>query len=252
MARLRTVRSLAAASLLVAAAGCRPRQDVRMLGDHAPAGRTAASFVHCVEAGTSLCVKAGESIGGWDAFFLLTWLASGSPTSILEALPRELSTHADPLRVQARFVQEVERYAAAIRGAECDPADVQPLDILVDKAANLAETRLAELGLWQGDMQSVVAGFVAEAHEELGGGSLVRLDCGFDPYHLYVATHERDGQHRIVGMTTLLPTELGGAVLTRGQVDDRLHSGPLGLADAAAPIQEGAINFWLPFPVEVF
>lgn len=214
--------------------------------------RAANSFVHCVEAETSGCIKSGETVGGWDAFYLLTWLGGGSPLSILEALPRELSAHADPLRVQRRFVEEVERYAPAIRGAECDAADMQPIDPLIDQVASVAAERVARLGLWTGNSAQVIEGLKDEAHDTLGGGYLVRMDCRYDPHRLWVATRQRDGVHSVVGITTILPRFLGGTIPERQAVTSRLQSRSLGLSAAAAPVQEGAVDPWLPFPVEVF
>ena len=237
---------------VVGASGCRPSETVVTLGNEPPERRAAASFVHCVEAGTSLCVESGDESGGWDAFYLLDWLASGSPASIVQVLPRELARHADPLEVQARFVEEVERYASSVRGAECQGVDMRPMKAVIDDAAGLASHRMEDLGLWQGDMQRVVAGLAQEAHDDLDSGALVRLDCHYDPFRLYVAVRESRGRYQVVGMLTLLPPALGGAPLDGAQVDERLHSVPLGLSEAAAPVREGTVSPWLPFPVEVF
>ena len=212
--------------------------------------RSAQSFVHCVESSTSLCVESTEQLAGWDAFYLLVWLASGSPAAILEALPSELTDHADPRRVQRRFVDEVERYASTIRGAACTSVSSQPIDPLVDQVAAVATERLRKLGLWQGGMQAVSEGLALEAHEGLGGGFLVRLDCERDPFRLYVATHERDGRYAVVGMTTLLPEIVGGEPPSREVVGERLRSRALGLSEASAPIVEGIVDPWLAFPVE--
>jgi hypothetical protein len=234
-------------------AACKDRDTVKVpLPADDPPVRAAASFVHCVEAGTSLCVKSENTAGGWDAFYLLTWLSTGSPVGILEALPQELVDHTDPQRVQDRFVEEVERYAISIRGAECDASKQFGMDKLIDDAAELARTRLERLGLWKRNMASVVDGLAAEAHDDLGGGYLVRLECVREPYRVYVATRERDGQHHVVGMTTLLPQQLGGDAPSREAIEKRLQSQALGLDAAAAPINEGDVHAWLPFPVEEF
>jgi hypothetical protein len=115
----------------------------------------------------------------------------------------------------------------------------------------MAANRLNELGMWQGNMNDVIGGLVAEAHRELDGGSLVRVECDFEPFQIYLGTRENEGEFTVVGMTTILPPELGGVVPDRDAVDERLHSRSLGLANAQAPIVEGNINAWLPFPVEV-
>jgi hypothetical protein len=249
------VRALAIALLCGAAlpaAACKNRNTVAThLPREEPPRRAANSFVHCVESETSLCIKPGETVGGWDAFYLLMWLAGGSPVSILAALPSELAGHADPLRVQRRFVNEVERYAQALRGAACMASDMRPVDPLVDQVAGLAEQRLQRLGVWRGDMAEVVRGLVTEAHETLGGGYLVQVDCEHDPHRLWVATVERDGQHRVVGMTTILPTFLGGTTPGRDQVTQRLRSRSLGLS-TSAPLEGDNVHPWIAFPVEVF
>ena len=98
-------RWLACAALALAAApACKKDPPVVQLPNEPPQQRTAQSFIHCVEARTSQCVEAADLLGGWDAFYLLTWLGGGSPLAILEALPTELADHTDPRRVQRRFV----------------------------------------------------------------------------------------------------------------------------------------------------
>jgi hypothetical protein len=240
-------------ALATGLAACKDRHTVTVpLPNQDPPVRAASSFVHCIEAGTSLCVKSEDTTGGWDAFYLLTWLSTGSPVAILEALPRELADHADPQRVQDRFVDEVERYATTIRGAECDASEQLGMDKLIDAAAELARRRLERLGLWQRNMATVVDGLAEEAHDDLGGGYLVRLECVREPYRVYVATRERDGEHHVVGMTTLLPAQLGGDAPSREAIERRLESRALGLDAAAAPVAEGDVHAWLPFPVEEF
>jgi hypothetical protein len=245
-------RSTLVLCLLAGMAGCKPKGDVKMLPNEAPTWRAASSFVHCVEAGTSLCVTSEQMLGGWDAFYILSWLSDGSPVSILDGLSTQLRNHTDARLVQARFVEEVERYAQAIRGAECDAVGSMPLAPLIDRTAQRAANRLDSLGLWQGGLDRVVNGLTAEAHDDLDGGELVRLDCRYEPYRLYIASRSVDGRQAVVGMTTLWPPALGGDVPTREQVDKRLHSRSLGLDTASAPLIEGQIDPWLPFGVEEF
>ncbi|MCA9649381.1 MAG: hypothetical protein KC501_05700 [Myxococcales bacterium] len=235
---------------LVLAPACKKDPPVVQLPNAPASDRAAQSFVHCVEARTSQCVEPAEQLAGWDAFYLLAWLGGGSPVSVLEALPQELSAHADPRLVQRRLVEEVERYAAAIRGAECDAVGSQPIDPLIDQVATVAVERLGRLGLWQGDMQAITNGLVEEAHEELSGGFLVRLDCRRDPFRLYVATRERDGRHVVVGLTTFLPSFVDPEPPGREMVAERLQSRALGLSNVAVPVIEGAVDPWLAFPVE--
>lgn len=236
------------------AAGCKNRDGrVARLSDAPPAQRAADSFVHCIEMGSSQCVQSGDTVGGWDAFYILGWLGSGSPVSILEALPKELASHADAKNVQRRFVDEVERYSDAIRGAECDATDMQPIEPLVDQMASAATERMNRLGLWRGDMAEVMQGLVDEAHETLAGGFLVRVECEFDPHRLWIATREQqDGHQSVVGLTTLLPRMLGGEPPRRDDIADRLAGRSLGLASVQRTINEGAVHEWLPFPVEEF
>lgn len=242
----------AALGLLTASTACKKDPPVVQLPNEPAPQRAAQSFVHCVEARTSQCVEAADQLAGWDAFYLLAWLGGGSPLAILEALPAELTDHSDPRRVQRRFVDEVERYAATIRGAECQAISTQPIDPLIDQVASVVGDRLARLGLWVGDMQSITEGLVEEAHDGLGGGALVRLECKRDPFRLYVATRERDGRHAVIGLTTLLPGFIGGDPPGREVVAERLRSRSLGLANSSAPVPNGMVDRWMTFPVEEF
>jgi hypothetical protein len=235
----------------VALGGCnRGRVVDSSLPKTTPAARAADSFVHCVEAATSGCVEAGEQHGGWDALHLLLWLGSGSPVAILNVLPRELDRHTDPADVQESFVDEVERYASAIRGAECQSVATRPLPVLVDQASRLATERLKRLGLWRRDMATVIAGLGEEAHQDLDEGHMVRLDCAYDPYRVYLITRPRDGRIRVVGMTTTLAPVFGGDALDPRSVKTRLESPTFGLSTSQAPIPEDTIDAWLRFPVE--
>jgi hypothetical protein len=233
-------------------AGCRPNVQVAVLPDGPPAERAAVSFVHCVESSTSSCIQTGTFSVGWDAFAMLAWLVDGSPVAIVESLPAELAVHQDDRLVQQRFVSEVERYAVSIRGAQCQAVETHELRPLIDRAGQLAAARIEELGLWQRNVDRVIGMLVDEAHRELDTGSLVRMDCDFDPFHLFVAMRESDGQYAAVGLTTILPPTLGGATPGRKMVETRLRSRALGLDTAQAPIVTGDVNPWLPFPVEVF
>lgn len=243
---------LTGAVVLVGSFGCKNGATVQTLPAQEPAQRAAESFVHCVETGNTLCVEAGQGLGGWDALRLLVWLGSGSPVGVVEALPQELAAHTDPLKVQARFVKEVERYAFAVRGAECEATDMRSLAPLIDEAAQHAIARMQELGLWHGDVTEVVGGLAREAHEQLDGGELVRLDCAHDPFRLYIPVVEEEQRLEVVGMMTLLPTELGGEPLAREHIAERLRSAPLGLEGAGPPIQQGVVHPWIPIPTEVF
>lgn len=245
------VGALVLVALGSASFGCnRGRTLPSSLPEEEPPRRAAESFLHCVEAGTSGCVQPGDNHGGWDALHLLLWMASGSPLGIIDALPTQLVRHEDPLVVQEEFVAEVERYADVVRGAECDSTSAQPMHPLIEKAGTKANERLRRLGLASSGLGKVIEGLQKEAHEQLDTGHLVRLDCRYDPYRVYLATHERDGRIVVVGMTTLLDPAFGGDAPSRKDVDVRLTSRPLGLGTSQAPIIEGAVDPWLPFPLE--
>jgi len=253
--RVRRPSSPALAAALVATLACvgacnRGRVVDSSLPRTSPAARTADSFVHCIETGTTVCVAAGQLGGGWDALHILLWLADGSPVAILEALPRELAAHTDPLRVQAKLVAEVDRYGAALRGAECQSVATRPLPGLVDQAADLATKRLQRLGLWRKELETVVRGLQQEAHDDLDEGHLVRIDCSYDPYRVYLVTRPHEGRIHVVGMTTVLAPAFGGDVLDRRSVQARLSGPSLGLGGTQANIQEDTIDTWLRFPLE--
>jgi hypothetical protein len=237
--------------LLAATASCgRNRVIKSSLPDEEPPRRAAESFIHCVEAGTSDCVAAGDNHAGWDALHLLLWFASGSPVGILEMLPEQLAAHGQALRVQGAFVEEVKRYATALRGAECESTSSQAVAPLIDQAATSAKSRLERLGMARTGLARVIDELRVEAHELLDGGHLVRLDCRYDPYRVYIATTETGGRIAVVGMTTVLAPQFGGDSPSRADVDTRLSSAPLGLSGASLPLVEGAVNEWLPFPLE--
>lgn len=237
-------------ALLAAPACTRGRVIQSSLPDEEPPRRAAESFVHCVEAGNSGCVTPGENHGGWDALHLLLWMASGSPVGILEALPLQLTAHVDPLLVQSAFVVEVERYAAALRGAECESTASQSITALIDRASNSALRRLERLGMGRAGLAQIIGELREEAHDDLDGGHLVRLDCLHDPFRVYIATTPRDGRIAVVGMTTVLDAEFGGDSPSRQDVDKRLASEPLDLAGISLPVVEGSVDAWLPFPLE--
>ncbi|MBC8068720.1 MAG: hypothetical protein IAG13_10335 [Deltaproteobacteria bacterium] len=242
---------LLVASLVPLAVGCnRERILVSSLPSEDPPRRAAESFVHCVEASTSGCVSPGDNHGGWDALHLLLWMASGSPLGLIEALPQQLVRHQDPRLVRDAFVDEVERYAEVMRGSECESTSSQPMSPVIDEAATRASARLRRLGMWRSGFGTVIEGLQKEAHDQLDSGHLVRLDCGYDPYRVYLATHDRDGRIVVVGMTTVLDAAFGGDSPSRDDVDVRLGSRPLGLGTAQAPIIDGAVDPWLPFPLE--
>lgn len=218
-----------------------------------PARRAAASFVHCVETGSSTCVRGSNKIGPWDAFKLLGWLGSGSPNAILAALPRELQNHGDADSVERRFVDDVERYHGVVRGAECDLAGEQSLPPLVDKVSAVAQERLENFGLWNADVERVVLGLADEARQGMQDAWLLRMKCRGDPYTLYLAAAPDQGRQVVVGMSTTLPAFLGGGDGDQSVVAARLRGKALGLSNVAAAVREGTVDsLWVPLPVEDF
>ncbi len=217
-----------------------------------PAKRAAVSFVHCVEAGSSRCIKGDVGLGGWDAFSLLGWLTGGSPLTILQAFPRELERHTDAKKVQAKLVATVGRYQMVIRGAECEPVSSQLIMPLLDTVGKAAQERLTKLGLWQDAMAEVIEGLHREARENLENGHIIRMRCRSDPYQLYIATTQIDERQAVVGLTTVLPKFLGGEAPDRAVIRGRLESRVLGLANVPAPIPDNYVHSWVPTPVEEF
>lgn len=237
----------------LAVSSCKNKDDTTKPVDPGDAARRSAqSFVHCVEGGSAGCVRSGLDHSGWDAFFLLGWLAAGSPVAILEALPRELQAHSSPKVIQGRFVQGVERLSMDLRGAECDPAGAQELGPLIDQVSSAATSRLKQLGMWSPDMSEVVTGLTAEAKEGVGDGYLVRMSCKRDPYQVYLGTARDDIRHDVVGIMASLPTFLGGEPVDPSRVQDRLASRSLGLATSAGTIAPGTVHPWVPVRLEDF
>jgi hypothetical protein len=249
---MRTAVLVGVAAVLFSGAACRKKDDsVVPVPASEPARRVAMSFVHCVETGSSTCVRSNVRLGGWDAFFLLGWLSDGSPTSILQTLDRELRSHGDPALVQSRFVQLVERYGRRLRGAECDPVGAQEMAPLVRRVAEIAEKRLSAFGLWGGDLTRVIRGLQSEAEQSLQNGYLVRMQCRNDPYQVYVVTAESNGRQNVVGMTIMLPEFLSGEGSnrdTRGPSRGVVIQG----GQDSIPLIEGTVHTWLPIPLEVF
>jgi hypothetical protein len=231
---------------------CKREEEPRPPTEGEPARRAAQSFVHCVETGGAGCIDSGLALGGWDGFSILGWLATGSPISILQALPRELAHHRDPRSVQRRFVDQVERHRDKLRGAECRPERVDPLDPMVPKLSQAAQTRLRAMGLWSGDLQGVVEGLGSEAGRGLAGGYLVSMRCLGDPWELYVATTTQQDRHVVVGMLTVLPEFLGGAAPSRDATTGRLRSITIQDTDQMSLVREGDVDPWLAIPVEEF
>lgn len=246
--------SLPILAIAVALAGCnRKGGEVRTVGPAEPAQRAATSFVHCVEAEGGGCIVRDPKQASWDAFALLQWLGGGSPTSILQALRRELEHHRDPVAVQDRFVAMTSRYREPLRGAECKPESATPIRELLPKLTGRVESRMQSLGLWRSDLEGVVSVLAEEANDGLADGWLVHMTCFGDPYELWVATAQQDDRQVVVGMLTSLPSWLGGSSLDEERVEGRIRSGTLGGSTTLGIIREGTVDTrWVPVPIEEF
>ncbi|PRP91814.1 hypothetical protein ENSA5_52510 [Enhygromyxa salina] len=238
----------------MAASGCTPNTGpAATVGPAEPARRAAQSFVHCVESEGGGCVARDPKQGSWDAFALLQWLGAGSPTSILQALRRELEHHRNPFAVQDRFVVVASRYREPLRGAECTPESATPIAELLPKAVSQVETRMQSLGLWRNDLEEVVGGLAEEAETGLADGWLVHMTCYGDPYEIWVATAKRDERQVVVGMLTSMPGWLGSGPLDDERVEGRIHSRTLGDSTTLGVVREGSVDTrWIPIPIEEF
>jgi hypothetical protein len=250
--RMRPVVLAALGAVLSLPAGCkRDRGPKDPSPPQLPAIRVANSFLHCVEAGKAQCVSAEQASTGWNAMFLLSWLGSGSPVAILESLPGELASHGNRRVIESRLVGEVERYATALRGAQCDADRAEPFEPLVEAAARTASERLERLGMLRGGMQAVIERLSEDARRELQDGHLIHMKCTHDPHNVYVAVRgESGGRPAVIGMTVMWPERLGGEAIAREAVAERLQSHGLGLSATVAPIDDNSIDVWLPFRVE--
>lgn len=238
----------------VVASGCKDTGEgtAAPVGPQEPARRAALSFVHCVEADGGGCVQPDEKHGSWDAFALLHWLGTGSPTSILQALQRELDVHRDPGAIQDRFVAQAARYREPLRGAECQPDAAAPVEELLPTLVKRVEDRLTALGLWRADFEQVVEGLAREAGKGLDEGWLVHVVCEGDPYEVWIATAKEDERQVVVGMLTALPVWLGGNEPSEEQLEGRMRA-RTGKSSTLGVIREGTVeSSWLPIAIEKF
>lgn len=239
---------------VAALAGCQVKTEVKAtVGPAEPAQRAATSFVHCVESEGGNCVQNNPLLGSWDAFALLHWLGSGSPTSILQALRGELEHHRNPYAIQDRLVAHAAGYREPLRGAECRPESAAAMSTLLPKLRSRVEGRLDELGLWRGDLGGVIDGLTKEAIDGLGEGWLVHMTCYGDPYEIWVATAKEGDRQTVVGFLTDLPTWLEGSELSDEAVEGRLENRGLGASTTLGVVREGTVDTnWMPIPIEEF
>ncbi len=238
----------------LAASGCKEttKGTTAPVGPAEPARRAALSFVHCVEADGGGCVQPDDKRGSWDAFALLHWLGTGSPTSILLALQRELDLHRDADAIQDRFVAQAQRYREPLRGAECQPDSAAPVTELLPTLVKRVEDRLTTLGLWRADFESVVEGLAKEAGRGLEEGWLVHVVCEGDPYEVWIATAKHDERQIVVGMLTALPVWLGGNEPSEEQLEGRASARGR-TSSSLGVIREGTVDStWLPIAIEKF
>jgi hypothetical protein len=235
-------------------AGCKTTTtEAKTVGPTEPARRAALSFVHCVEADGGGCVQPDDKHGSWDAFALLHWLGTGSPTSILQALRRELDHHRDPYAIQDRFVALASRYREPLRGAECRPDSAAPVDELLPTLVKRVETRMTTLGLWRPDIEEVVESLAKEAGKGLDEGWLVHVVCEGDPYEVWIATAKEEERQVVVGMLTSLPVWLGGAEPSEEQLEGRMQARTSGRSTSLGVVREGTVeSTWLPIAIEEF
>lgn len=148
------------------------------------------------------------------------------------------------------MVNEVERYAATLRGAGCHAVEEQSLVPLIERASTRALERARTLNLWRGEIDEVVSHLRELSLAELEQAVLVTMKCNFDPFVVYAATTVHQGQYAVVGIATLWPEALGGVRLLPEEIEARLTGRSLGLTGASVPSNDASINAWLPFPVE--
>ncbi|MGB1700924.1 MAG: hypothetical protein ACPHRO_13280, partial [Nannocystaceae bacterium] len=123
-----------------------------------PARRAAQAWVHCLEQNGGACVSNYEQFASWDAYAMLGWLATGSPTSILSGLRTELQHHRDERSVQRRMIDNADAAASELRGAECRTVDVMKFVDVIPKLEAAARARMEYFGLLNEQMNKIVTG----------------------------------------------------------------------------------------------
>ena len=196
-------------------------------------------------------MKAEPQQGPFDAFAILEWLGSGSPTAILQALRSELEHHRNAYAVEERFVTLTSRYREPLRGAECRSESSAPMSEVLPTLRTKVEERMQAIGLWRPDLEAVVEGLSDEAMEGLEEGWLVHMSCYDDPYEIWVVTAKQGERQIVVGMLTSLPGWLGGGPLADERVEGRIRGRTLGNSTTLGVIREGTVDSrWMPFAME--
>jgi hypothetical protein len=218
-----------------------------------PAQRAAQSWVHCLEQNGGACVSNYQQFASWDAYALLGWLASGSPTSILAGLRQELQHHRDERSVQRRMIAISDAAAAELRGAECRSVDVMEFTDVIPKLEEAAKARMRYFGLLNGQMETIIQGLVAEATDGLNTGYFVTMECVNEPYATYVAAAEHENHYIVAGMMLELPDYLGGSRPIRSRDTGELLPMRTGVSKATeTSAVEGTVHPWINIVVEEF
>ena len=218
-----------------------------------PAQRAAQAWVHCLEQNGGACVSNHKEFASWDAYALLGWLATGSPTSILAGLRKELQHHRDEMSVQRRMIAVSDAAASELRGAECQTVDVMNFSDVIPKLDAAVRARMEYFGLLNGQMDSIIQGLVSEAKGDLNTGYLVTMECANEPYSAYVAAAEHDNHYIVAGMMLELPDYLGGSRTIRTRDTGALLPMRTGLSKATeTSAVEGTVHPWINILVEEF
>ena len=218
-----------------------------------PAQRAAQAWVHCLEQNGGACVSNYEQFASWDAYALLGWLATGSPTSILSGLRQELQHHRDELSIQRRMIATSEAASAELRGAECRSVDVMKFVDVIPKLEAASRARMEYFGLLNGQMNTIIDGLVLEAKVGLDTGYFVTMECANEPYSTYVAAAQHDEHYIVAGMMLELPDYLGGSRPIRDRDTGELLPMRTGESRATETSSlEGTVHPWINIVAEEF
>lgn len=232
--------------------GCRTPTVAPPPSQASPSVRAATSFLHCLERTGSTCVEPTQASAGLEAFFWLRWVSEGPPTTWWMGLPYAPDRLPDARGGEQHLVAEVERYAAALRGSACEPVAEESLVNLISSAHRDGSARLERLGLTSERTRAALTWLAEVATEDLKQGVLVRFECEYDPFTVYLAVVPEAGELRVVGMTTVMPESLMGRVLSTDQIEQRLKSKLLLVVSSTIATRGDTLSPWLPFEVEAF
>ena len=248
------VAAVAVATSMGTLSGCSNNKEVERPPDPTlPAKRAAQAWVHCLEQNGGACVSNLSQFASWDAYALLGWLATGTPTSILSGLRRELQHHRDPRSVQRRMVNIADMNATELRGAECRGVDALPFDEVISKLEGSASARMDYFGINNDQMEKILGGLANEARQGLSGGYFITMECVSAPYSVYVATAPEGDHFVVAGMMLELPRYLGGEMAARDPQTGALFPMRSGRSkQTATSSEEGSVHPWINIAVEEF